>query len=497
MRRLYVRLALIGAALFTFAGLASAASITGVAETGTGLAPEGVYYTGQTFDHPNEGVGFTVPSLDEDVPSYADRNHEYNGISATETIAALGLVGAEYVMMANDNRGVGDYQLSVTVDKTVDTYVMMDARLTQPSWLRDEGWGLVGHQYRPDGLQGTRLGIDEGGNGVGPGDDINQQFLIWGKENVPAGTIVTKERGGTGNNMYGVVITDPGAGPGVDPVTVKPIPFSYSTLEKGGTISGMLDTTHVGGSGDVLFTAAMPTPVTVDPNPGLTPAGAVGTITEQQGSHNEAPHKTVGLDWSGMGPVELKGTDGINYYSVLVDLIFGPSGDRGYRNDIDDPLSNYDPLLGPDYLYTWAIPFSDDALEEHGGDAVSPGGSDNPRMAVYLGVGREEENGGSHRFTQSEYQFDEGPDAHTNTHESSGATKSTKYAAYRDLGIFFGWRDRENIADGSFHVDSITFAGNLPVDIATMTSAPVPEPSTVLMLASLALAGLLLWKRRR
>lgn len=193
-------------AMLTFmAGPLAAQLITGVAESGTGLDPVPVSYTGQTFDHPEEGAGFTVPFLDEDVPFFTDRNHEYNGASESESIASLGLVGAEYVMSANDNRGVADYKLDISVSQTVDAYVFMDTRVAQPQWLLDNGWSLLGHQ----------MGIDEGGDGVGPGVGINNLFWIWKQADVPAGTVSTFERGGSGNNQYGVAVTTPGVGPGV------------------------------------------------------------------------------------------------------------------------------------------------------------------------------------------------------------------------------------------------------------------------------------------
>jgi hypothetical protein len=212
---------------------AGAALITGVAESGTDLDPVAAYYTGQTFDHPNEGVGFTVPPLDEDVPFYSDRNHEYNGVTAAESIASLGLVGAEYVMAANDNREVGDYQLTTTVASPVDAYVFMDTRQTQPQWLIDDGWAFLGDR---------QMGIDEGGDGVGPGEAINNRFWIWKQADVPAGTLVTKERGGSGGNMYGLAVTEPGIGPDFKS-------FSGSDFEPANF--GLIDLGATGGRADI------------------------------------------------------------------------------------------------------------------------------------------------------------------------------------------------------------------------------------------------------
>ncbi len=187
--------------------------ITAVAESGTALDPVSAHFTGQTFDHPNEGVNFTVPLLGEDVTAYTDRLHEYNGDTQGQlNMAQLGLVGAEYVMIANDNRGVADYRLDVTVSALVDVYVFMDTRVTQPAWL--SAGGFVDTR--------KNLGIDENGDGVGPGGSIQNRFNIWHKANVPAGTFTTNERGGTGSNMYGVAVLPPGVGPVFEPPQAAP-----------------------------------------------------------------------------------------------------------------------------------------------------------------------------------------------------------------------------------------------------------------------------------
>jgi hypothetical protein len=193
-------------ALSTIPVSAPAQIITGVEELGGGLDGVPPHYTGQTFDHEVEGADFTVPFLDEDVPFFVDRSHEYNGSTPAVTIASLGLVGAEYVMMANDNRGVLDYELNVELGRTADAFIFIDTRLpAPPEWLADEGWQFLGHQ----------MGIDEGGDGVGPGQAINNRFWIWKKANVGPGTLTTYEAQAAGRNQYGIAFTEPGIGPGV------------------------------------------------------------------------------------------------------------------------------------------------------------------------------------------------------------------------------------------------------------------------------------------
>ncbi len=116
--------------MFSFVPFATAGDLLLEALESESLAGNvGPYVTGQTFDHPIEGNDFTVPTVDEDVPFFSDRNHEYNGSTDTNTIASLGLVGAEYVMIANDNKQVANYILETELLQTVDAYYFQDKRI--------------------------------------------------------------------------------------------------------------------------------------------------------------------------------------------------------------------------------------------------------------------------------------------------------------------------------------------------------------------------------
>lgn len=468
MRGLYLCIVFLAAGLTIFAlsGAAHGAVITAVdrsAGTSGDRDPIGVF-DGETDPLPTEAGGL----IDGNVV-FSDRTYGFS--NTPEWIQ-----GTEYVRTFNTDKSTNelDVNYAVTFSEATTAFVTMDDRLDNP---QDRVDAIVSAFAAPGTFADT-------------GADLFIREREDGSRDRPMSVFSAPLAAGTYNfganpcnenfHQIGVLMQEP----------PKPIPyveFLYSTA-KGGTISGMLDTTGVGGSGDVLFTGVMPEPTIVDPNSALTPAGSVGTITEPSGEHNTTG-KSAGLSWSGQ--VELTGTDGVKEYSILVDLVFGPSGDPGYNNPGEDLLSSFDALSGPQFVYEWEIEINDDAVTEHGGDAVTTGNG--ARMAVFFGVGEEIANGGAHRFTQIERKFNAGPDEYTNTDETTDSTKWTKYAAWQDLGIYYAWRDRDTLSDGSFQVDSISFSGNLPVDLMRM----VPEPSSLALLAAgAALLGLILWRRR-
>lgn len=175
-------------------------------------------FTGQTFDHPNEGAGFTVPFFGEDVPCFNDRNHEWNGASASLPLPGY-LVGGEYVMFPNDDRDNDPYVVEITLSQPADVYLLIDNRhpdgvnTTPPNientmfWVTEGGWEPVrnGLNRRSNAEEPDEVGVDEGGDGVGPGVGLNQWSSVYGKR-VPAGvlTLGTPENGG--RNMYGLVV---------------------------------------------------------------------------------------------------------------------------------------------------------------------------------------------------------------------------------------------------------------------------------------------------
>jgi hypothetical protein len=138
--------------------------------------------------------------LAEDSLCYVDRTHQYNDIPAF-------LLGAEYIMLANDNKNQGTYQLDVTVSKACTICVFVDNRMggaaggkgvapiiTGMPWLTKLGFVDSGQD----------IGIDESGDG-----SINNYSSVFTLA-VKAGTITlggcTQDSTG---NMLGVAVIAP------------------------------------------------------------------------------------------------------------------------------------------------------------------------------------------------------------------------------------------------------------------------------------------------
>jgi len=203
--------------------------ISNVVETGGDDEPTDTVtakWTGVTFSNGVAGefqTPFEVPLFGEDVPAYVDRTHQWNGATPTVTLPGY-LVGGEYIMSGNDNRDNPTYQLDITLSQQANVYILVDNRLgdgngADPpsfdvggtpymSWLLQNGWIAVtnglnrtGDRSRPD-----EAGVDENGDGVGPGGSIQSFSSIYLKT-LPAGTFSIFQADNTGQNMYGVVVT--------------------------------------------------------------------------------------------------------------------------------------------------------------------------------------------------------------------------------------------------------------------------------------------------
>ena len=150
----------------------------------------------------------------------ADRTHQWNGATNTLPLPDY-LVGGEYIMCGNDNRDNTSYKLDITVSEAALVYMLIDNRLsdgdgsTPPdfstgsmSWLAENGWQPVtdGLNRANDRTRSDEVGVDEGGDGAGPGAGINQWSSVYVKR-VPAGVVTILPADNNGQNMYGVVVT--------------------------------------------------------------------------------------------------------------------------------------------------------------------------------------------------------------------------------------------------------------------------------------------------
>jgi hypothetical protein len=151
----------------------------------------------QRYNSTNTAPAIAGP-LAENSLAYVDRTHIYQGIPAY-------LLGAEYVMVANDDRDINGgtgYMLDVTLSQDATLYLLIDTRVgdgvkTDPAtigpngmfWVQVFGWTYTG----------DTVSIDESANG-----SIDSWFSVFSKA-VSAGTTTLYEQREGSLNMYGVV----------------------------------------------------------------------------------------------------------------------------------------------------------------------------------------------------------------------------------------------------------------------------------------------------
>ena len=209
-----------------------------------------VNLTGTGLD--TAGWQIVSAGLDEDVDAFTDRTHEWNGAVGQPTIAGLGLVGGDYVKFANDDRSVADLQAAITLDQPSDLYVFIDTRITAANVSNI----LNGNPFANVNLD---IGVDEGGNGVGPGAGINRNSNVFRLTNVD-GTVLLGAQGQGGTNMYGVAAV---------PTTFTPgPPGAFDIMVDIGLDGHRVQTGHIpvaGASVDPYGTNPSPDGVNLDP----------------------------------------------------------------------------------------------------------------------------------------------------------------------------------------------------------------------------------------
>lgn len=126
-----------------------------------------------------DGVGpyyqISQGGLEEDCRAYVDRVYEWNGLD--EAGLPDYLLGADYVLMFNDDKVREGFEIYLEMWRPADLYVFWDDRVPPPVWLQE--------CFTPTG---DRIGMDEGKsslNGtqsvtaVGPGISVDYEFSVW------------------------------------------------------------------------------------------------------------------------------------------------------------------------------------------------------------------------------------------------------------------------------------------------------------------------------
>ncbi len=171
-------------------------------------------------------------AFDEDSLTFSDRTHQHNGAAFDDggVLSTAGgnivglpayLLGGDYVRFANNARDQDDYSAVVTTDTASVFYLLVDNRVNGPSgdtsspnstdpdlggtlqWVLDEGFIRVNTGISPNG-QADYTGVDEGGDGVGPGQGLNQFYAVY-RSPVPGTSASVRNNGVGGSNMIALV----------------------------------------------------------------------------------------------------------------------------------------------------------------------------------------------------------------------------------------------------------------------------------------------------
>ena len=166
-----------------FAASAQAQFITSVAMRNGGAAPQ-----------------IAPDPLAEGSLTFVDRAHIYADVPPF-------ILGAQYVMLANDDKGISAYELDLTFAMDATLYVFVDNRMGGAAGGKDVNPNIDGMPWLTDmGFvdTGEDIGIDESADG-----SINQYFSIFSLA-VKAGTItIYGDTEGHTGNMLGVAALGP------------------------------------------------------------------------------------------------------------------------------------------------------------------------------------------------------------------------------------------------------------------------------------------------
>jgi len=162
--------------------------------------------------------GFVPGGFVEDASAYVDRSYEWNSLPGEPFPEVLR--GADYLRFMNDLKFVLNLQIKLTLSRPASVYVLFDARIPAPVWLKES--------FTKTGL---KIGMDESDAqpyftrrsqsnltlGIGPGESVDTTFDVWVRDLPEAGEVVfgsTAEQSPgappistLAQSMYGVVVT--------------------------------------------------------------------------------------------------------------------------------------------------------------------------------------------------------------------------------------------------------------------------------------------------
>ena len=182
-----------------------------------------------------EGIGGDSPAIieqefNEESLTFSDRTHQHNGAAFDDegNLSTNGtqiidlpeyLVGGDYVRFANNARDNNPYSAFVEADGITTWYLLVDNRLdgvagnrnspnsTDPvlggtlQWIIDDGWERVNTNISPNG-QADYTGVDESGDGFGPGQGLNQFYSVY---SLTSDSVTVRGQGIGGSNMLSLV----------------------------------------------------------------------------------------------------------------------------------------------------------------------------------------------------------------------------------------------------------------------------------------------------
>lgn len=108
--------------------------------------------------------------LVEDARAYVDRVYEWNGVDKGGIPEPL--IGADYVLMFNDDKRHPDYEITIQLAQSAFLYVFWDQRYAPPEWLESRF-------ARTDYRIAMDTNLSELMLGVGPGVHVDDVFSIW------------------------------------------------------------------------------------------------------------------------------------------------------------------------------------------------------------------------------------------------------------------------------------------------------------------------------